>query len=589
MSKLTEITNLFASLASNLETLDETATSESQSTDLSISISNLTQSLNLTPTSRVKVLDTALSLMCFTAPQVLNSMNEDLVKTIITALSSSIGCMVLRFGKEEVLRVGGSISSQDCVEVVQACSDVLGRCHGVLSRSLLYAVARVAISASRFRYALQLTPILDLKSMVGRTPEFSKLLCHLPKENTLKSREIPLRGLASVLELQTELVSWTLTGPLYCQSFLLLLRNISKAAPHTKRHSDPTPRQAGTKITMVNHISMWALAMNFPDWFFFASVLLFSRKSIQDNFHSQCTFGASKAEQSHNVTPPCTVAAARYIAWILNPISESQQDLLIDCLTKLSGSSNLEQLGSDKCETATSGYKKEFKKHKFHGKEDHISLEQRILVWLKIFQDMYVTYCKRAIYSSASTEVKTSLGLGLQQNALFRRISLGFLLGNYNRLNEEGCEILLHYAATGTIYPTTEIQNTGLKHKRWHSEREDELITRTNIYDEKEAVAGACLVFHFTDTIENMSASIFETEENGVDFICQVKSKAGYYLLKCVKRLLQPKTDEIEGHLILRDLYDRLVRWRHQGQDVFHGNNDTDDAIAALSNKLHSS
>lgn len=154
------------------------------------------------------------------------------MKTIVTVLSSLVKCKVFRFDKEEVLRIGGTISSEDIVEVIEACADVLGKleghggsegviCYvfwmlvlsncvhsyfadvgfvagcfkfsGMLSCSLLYAALRVAVSASCFRHVMQLAPILDVKSVDGRSLALTKLLCYLPREISLKSQEIPLR------------------------------------------------------------------------------------------------------------------------------------------------------------------------------------------------------------------------------------------------------------------------------------------------------------------------------------------------------------------------------------------------------------
>lgn len=73
-----EITSLFATLALNLQTLDPTARiqDDDEDEDLNITISSLNRSLNLTETQpRVRILDTALSLMCFTAPQVISKFN----------------------------------------------------------------------------------------------------------------------------------------------------------------------------------------------------------------------------------------------------------------------------------------------------------------------------------------------------------------------------------------------------------------------------------------------------------------------------------------------------------------------------------
>lgn len=70
MSKLPEITSLFATLASNLQSEDPMVRDE-EDEDLSVTISCLNRSLNLTETRpRVRILDTALSLLCFSSRQV---------------------------------------------------------------------------------------------------------------------------------------------------------------------------------------------------------------------------------------------------------------------------------------------------------------------------------------------------------------------------------------------------------------------------------------------------------------------------------------------------------------------------------------
>lgn len=75
MSSVTEITDVFAALASYLQALNSTSSTvrEGEEKSLDLAISKLSGSLNLDgeaddPT--VQFLDTALSLMCFTAPQV---------------------------------------------------------------------------------------------------------------------------------------------------------------------------------------------------------------------------------------------------------------------------------------------------------------------------------------------------------------------------------------------------------------------------------------------------------------------------------------------------------------------------------------
>ncbi|KAF8036356.1 hypothetical protein BT93_C2158 [Corymbia citriodora subsp. variegata] len=209
-SSLQEITSLFASLASRLETLNlnsaigDEGDGEDVERSLDAAISKLNRSLNLRggggggegdEDPAVRFLDTALSLMCLKAPQVFDSVVDYTVRTIAAVLHSSISCEVVRFRKEEALRIGSSISRHDCVEVVAACSDILPKLQrdGTLSHLLLDAVLRVAVSASHSQFLFPSTHITDVKSVSGRIITASKLLDYLPQGFCLKNHETPLR------------------------------------------------------------------------------------------------------------------------------------------------------------------------------------------------------------------------------------------------------------------------------------------------------------------------------------------------------------------------------------------------------------
>ncbi|KAK3210503.1 hypothetical protein Dsin_015209 [Dipteronia sinensis] len=133
-------------------------------------------------------------------------------------------------------------------------------------------------------------------------------------------------------------------------------------------------------------ISRWpfhlvrALAICFPDWFYFAYVLLFSKKSFQENFHSKYTLEAPKIGMQD--IEPVTVAAAKYISWILSPMSKSKQDLLVDLLTKISKAWTIKQVGSGE-KHKDAEYRNKPKKPKFHENEDYTC--QTIGLWLKDF------------------------------------------------------------------------------------------------------------------------------------------------------------------------------------------------------------
>ncbi|KAL6331164.1 hypothetical protein AAG906_009592 [Vitis piasezkii] len=629
MSRLPEITDLFARLASNLKTLYPTDKNEDCLEGASDpSISELNRSLNLDDEgSSVRVLDAALSLMCFKAPQVFESRVEYLVKTIVAVISSSISCKVSRFQREEVFLIGSSISRYDCTELIEACTDVIGRLkgHGKLPLLLSYAVVRVAALSSRYRCLFPLTPILHEQSIKERSNNISKLLCHFPGEFSLKNHEIPFRGLASVLQLLIEVVSmildvvsrptgWgisvemgsklpfsiayfpynhhvyrILSGTLSSESFLHLVSIINVPISRAGNHSMPTIKQVPMKISTIGHKSVWAAAMNFPDWFFFASVLLFSEKSFQDNFYSKCGIGVPRTEKRHDVEPLCfSSAAARYIAWILSPADKSHQDLLVDWLTKLSGSWTLKQFGSDTYNKEIADYRKKLKKTKFPVYKGDYNLPKEyncetIVLWLKEFQNSYTKNQYKTASSLAFCEHNLSYSLRFQHSVLFRRIPLGILIGCPYYLDESGCEMLLHYSATGTIPLLRETHSGALKHLKLDSEGQKDSIMWTEEYTKEEAAAGASLVFRLTDVVVSMAASLFETDESGLEFICQVKVKAGRYLIKCIKKLLQ-----FNDGIMLMDLFNRLVQWRNQGQEVFQGCTDLDDVINGLGLKLSS-
>ncbi|KAK1413858.1 hypothetical protein QVD17_29594 [Tagetes erecta] len=634
MSNSPELTELFARLASRIRSDDQ---SDEDDDEL---VSSLNQSLSLSQVPRVRVLETALSLMCFTAPQVIESVVDCSVNTIVSVLCSLVDCKVLRSGKTEVLRVGSSISGHDCLGVMECCAEILGKVneHGTLSCSLLYAVLRVAAMTTQFSYTKQLTPVLNVQPADEMIPAISKLACYMPKEINLENQELQMRlilwyldpqnllkdvsqilqdvvrrpficldaelydkiewrliiiclaftplmfietrallhrwflltGLASVLELEVELVSvvldvlsrpmrWGLSAEtgsnlpfsyayfpfkhqlfrilaqtLSSDRFLELVHNVKKTVTHAKRKL----KHVATTTSMVNHKSAWAMAMNFPEWFYFAALLL-SGASFSDNIICGVDEDNPPAASSFSAN------AAWYIAWIIDPIDESVCGLLSEKLENLSRALNNKHLSSYE--------HKRLKKPK-----PNTCQSQTIRLWLEDLEDG-----------------KT---IDMKNNVMFRKIILGVLIGCSDAINEDGYEWLLHYVATGTLPRSIESQHAGLRHKRWNYDSNDKS-------SQKEAVTGACIVFHLTDIADKISDSVFETREIAVDFICKVKLKAVGYLLKCVKRLLQFEIDE-NSDILTKDLLRRILRWRHQGKDVFHCYKDLDDTISIIASKF---
>ncbi|KAJ0964492.1 hypothetical protein J5N97_025630 [Dioscorea zingiberensis] len=134
MSTLPEITRLFALLASDLRRSNTGAGAGANVGEIAGAVSALTRSLNPDDECqpRVRVLDAALSLMCFKSPEVCRARIESTVQTIVAVLTSLASCKVIRLsgGCGELLQVGNSVSYEDCNELIQACADLVESLEG---------------------------------------------------------------------------------------------------------------------------------------------------------------------------------------------------------------------------------------------------------------------------------------------------------------------------------------------------------------------------------------------------------------------------------------------------------------------------
>lgn len=323
--------------------------------------------------------------------------------------------------------------------------------------------------------------------------------------------------------------------------------------------------------------------MNFPDWFLFGSLLLFFSPSSSVYFDFGCIIDSAKTNETSVEEVPNCALAARFIAWILNPITESHQEFLVDYLTKTSESWVSKKIRSNRSSKTLGQYKEvrqpglDFLETRTYVKYDAPTIWE----WLREFHDMCERYCRK-IEISAPGEARRFPGYRSQQRMLIRRITFGLLIGYVSDIDEVGCELLLHYAATGDLFRLPESECVGLKHDKQSCGREEVPTEWTEMCTREEAVAGACVVFDLTDAIENMSISLFETEEKGLNFMCHLKLKIGKYLMKCAKRFLHLRTDEDCAIVMLTDLCNSILRWKHQGQVVFQDYKDLDDIIDNL-------
>ncbi|PIN17265.1 hypothetical protein CDL12_10067 [Handroanthus impetiginosus] len=602
MSTFPEISSLFAALASNLQSQDLTARDE-----LDLSVSNLSRSLNTSEAPRVRILDTALSLMCFTAPQVYDSVIEFTVKTIVAVLSSSIECKVLRINKEQVPRVGGSILKSDCAKLMEEYADVLGKLDGYkgdLCALLLYAVIRVAALAPRFPRVIQSTSNLEMKFSDSSTSALAKLIGYLPSEFTSKNGEIPIR-----------LLLWHLDPMTLKQDISHMLQEI------TERPFLSLRTEIYNKIEWRSSIICLAISPSMfvetraflHNWFLMtglASVLELQNEFVRqvlDIISRPMWWGisvevGSKLPFSHAYFPyehhllrilagPISLeyfqhlihkisgsvshagVAAKFIAWILNPTCVYEQQLTVDYLVKVSELWTRKCSSSNKFNDMTTEETMMPKLHVKDGITSHELDSLAIALWLKEFKDVYIKlFGKKAEFSTSNTKLFST-----HQNHLLRRIPLGILLLCPNHLNAEGCSLLLHHAATGNIQKVSNTQDSGQNQKRWKNDHYNDSVMSIEKYTKAEAIAGCKTVFDITDVAESISPSMFGTAEEELNFVCQLKLKTCNYLLKCIERLLQHGNDLQKQ----RDLLARVIRWRHQGKDVF-GNKDLESVCDAL-------
>lgn len=330
-----------------------------------------------------------------------------------------------------------------------------------------------------------------------------------------------------------------------------------------------------------------AQAINFPVWFYFASLTLLCNKSS----HMHCAFGQTHtADQMYNMKPlSCRTAAARYIAWILCPINITHQELLVNHLIKLSESWAVNQFSSGVRVEEKAVLRKKLKKPRLSENNANNNFKeeehncQSIENWVEDFQNLYRWYCTQFMNFPASCEGQSING-SLQQSMMFREIPLGILIGQSSFMEEDVCELLLHYASTGRILEPGKTKRAGLKHTRSYSEGPISALWNDDCAKE-EAIRSARLIFKLTDIVENMSSSMCETEESELGFVCRLKERTVGYLIKCIKSLIQLEAFEGKSSMLL-DLHRRLLQWKQNGQEQFKTPEDLDHVTLELNRQI---
>ncbi|URD85419.1 hypothetical protein MUK42_02772 [Musa troglodytarum] len=709
-----EIARLFAELASRIQRPeDDTDGGDGVGPggELASAISSLAASLSFGDAPRVGVLNAALSLMCFRASEVHRARVECLVGTIVAMLSSSVSCKVLRLpgGRDgEFLRIGTSFSSQDCVQLIRVCVDVLatlkGHCGAGDSHALLYAVVKAVISSSTYQGLLPSLPIGCLRNEdtdCGVQTEISKLAYSLSDQTSCTGHEFPLRlqfwyldplilkhdiseilkevirrpflclrkelhermswrniitclvtsptifietkatlhrwflftGLTSVLDLKIGIVlsvldilsrpMWwgvpvelglrfpssyayfsirhhelltILTGQLSCKNLLHLVQYIKTEVAtlsniyQSASHPSVTNYNHEGVANMIGSNSAWSVLIDFPAWFYFANALIFYRNSSQD-YLSKALCARLRIEPVNDLE--LHQAAIYYISWVLCPIGEAHRDMLADNIDELSRSSMTQHKAksvheqrsiSDMHPKNVLSRGKKLKIPKANSFDKHQMAPQEVSslnigVWLENFNAIHIKVCNENTASNVQSAVTSEQDANMKPNLLLARVPIGILLVSPSYLDELGCEILLHYAATGEATLVKEVRK--LKDHYGYSD----LGVLFHSDPSKWALKGACLVFNLLDVIEDMSIMLFDSEDNRIGFVNQMKGKAGRFLIRCLRMLLNHQEIRIDGVVVgdmMLDVHHRLLKWNKLGLGMSEGHKEFDDFVDEL-------
>ncbi|KAL5986327.1 hypothetical protein ACLOJK_014660 [Asimina triloba] len=217
-----QIIDLFTKLATHLHCHSSSSHNHTHDDDndddgsanVHLPISSLAQSLNhtATPSSSspsVGILDAALSLLCFKAPDLFDSSIRCLSDTIIAVFSSWVSCRALVFPEEESSQLRTSLSCCDYADLIGISAHVIAilggsKSHGMQQQKLLRAVLKLAASVSCCNSFSASPPPLPCENSGKKWKEaVQKLTSFLPADTSPSIHETPLRLLLWSLEPST--------------------------------------------------------------------------------------------------------------------------------------------------------------------------------------------------------------------------------------------------------------------------------------------------------------------------------------------------------------------------------------------------
>lgn len=314
--------------------------------------------------------------------------------------------------------------------------------------------------------------------------------------------------------------------------------------------------------------------MNFPAWFSFATALLFYREGSQD-YLSETISKEMIAESLSDVS--LAQSAAFYLAWVLCPSNDDHCQMLANNILELSHSWVRNSKIRPSYYTNVVNHRRKLRIPTAGDSEKFKVTTNPVSSLIKGFDESCVKFSHVTAVPLGQTDGISDFRPSCQ-NLLNLWIPLGVLLVSPSYVNEQSCDMLLHYTSTGQVLEANEVQK-----KTKGCVSNDGFLASARAMAEGWALSGAYLILGWLDIVEDMLSVIFDSEDVCHHFVSQLRTKTGPYLLRCVALLLEELNEGDQDADFAVDLHDRLLYWSKNGQSC----KEFEGAILQLKKKIN--
>jgi hypothetical protein len=294
------------------------------------------------------------------------------------------------------------------------------------------------------------------------------------------------------------------------------------------------------------------MIINFPVWFSFATALLFHRADSQ-GYLSEIISKETVADSISDVS--LAQRAASYLSWVLCPSNNGQCQILANNILEISHSWARNNKKRPSYPSSTVSHRR-----KLQLPTAAYSETNSVSSMIKEFDDCCFKFCSTTASPQVQAE-KLSDFLCSCHNLLHLWIPLGVLFVSSSCVNEQNCDMLLHYASTGQVLKLNEVQM-----KRNDHVSNGGFLSSCSGTAERWALGGAYLIFCWLDVVEDMSSLVLDREDRCQHFLGELKIKTAPYLLKCVNLLFEVLDEADQDRDFIIDLHNRLLSWDKHGQ-----------------------